>query len=89
MLIRAERERVFAALQDIDGVRPCPSHANFMLVEVADPGAVFNGLVARGILVRDITGYPMLSNALRVNVGTGEENDRFLNALAETLQEIA
>ena len=86
--IIAERERVRNVLREIDGVCVRPSHANFMLIEVADPKTVFVGLVARGVLVRDVTGYPMLSNALRVNVGTVEENDQFLHALGETLQEM-
>ncbi len=85
--ICAERERLFEALQKIDGVRPYPSHANILLFEVADPKAVFNGLVELGVLIRDVTGYPMLSSALRVSVGTLEENDCFLNALRATLQE--
>ena len=84
--INTERDRMFSALQTVDGVRPYPSHANLILFEVADPEAVFTGLVEQGVLIRNVTSYPMLSNALRVSVGTTEENDRFLEALKRTLE---
>ena len=86
-LIRDERERVFGALRKIDGVCPYPSHANFILFEVDNPGRVFDGLIERGILIRNVTGYPLLENALRVSIGTAEDNTRFLNALEQTLKD--
>lgn len=85
--IREERERVFAALRNIDGVRPYPSHANFILFEVGTPARVFDGLIERGILIRNVTSYPLLDNALRVSIGRAEENTLFLDALEETLRE--
>ena len=87
--IRAERDRVYDAMQEIDGVRPFPSQANLILFEVPDPGAVFDGLVGRGVLVRDVSTYPLLSKALRVSTGTPEENDRFLMALGDTVAGLA
>lgn len=86
-MIREERERVFAALRKIDGVRPYPSHANFILFEVGNPDRVFDGLIERGILIRNVTSYPRLENALRVSIGTVEENTLFLDALAKTLDD--
>ncbi|MDA0745472.1 MAG: histidinol-phosphate transaminase [bacterium] len=85
--ICTERDRVFNALSLQKGVRAYPSHANLILFEVEDPGAVFNSLVEQGILIRNVTSYPMLSKALRVSIGSPEENDRFLKALAHTLKE--
>lgn len=86
--ICTERERLFKALQKIDGVRPYPSHANTLLFEVSNPKAVFEGLVKLGVLIRDVTNYPMLSKALRVSIGTSHENNCFLKALITTLKEI-
>ena len=83
--ICAERERVFGALQKIDLVCPYASHANFILFEVADADAVFNGLIEQGVLVRNLAGYPGLSKALRVSIGTPQENACFLNALREVV----
>ena len=85
----AERERLLARLADVPGVRAFPSHANFFLLEClsADPKAVFASLLRRGVLVRDVTSYPMLSRCLRVSVGTEAENDAFLHALGTALTE--
>jgi histidinol-phosphate/aromatic aminotransferase/cobyric acid decarboxylase-like protein len=48
---------------------------------------VFEGLYRRGVLVRDVTAYPMLSRCLRISVGSPEENDAFLRALGSALGE--
>jgi histidinol-phosphate aminotransferase len=83
----SERERLRAALEEIPGVRPFPSLANFVLVELesAGPKAVHGALAERGILVRDVSGYPRLGRHLRVSVGTPEENDALLEALPAVL----
>ena len=85
--ICSERDRVFQLLSKIDGVTAYPSHANLLLFEVADPNAVFTGLVKQGILIRNVTSYPMLDKALRVAIGTEKENDQFLEALQKTIKE--
>jgi histidinol-phosphate aminotransferase len=85
----AERERLLAEVARIDGLEPFPSHANFFVVRSRRlaPRAIFDGLVARGILVRDVSSYPMLADALRISVGTPEENDALLAALREVAGE--
>jgi histidinol-phosphate aminotransferase len=85
--ICAERDRLYRALTGVDGVTAYPSHANLLLFEVDDPLAVFNGLVEQGVLIRNVTSYPMLAKALRVSVGSPEENDRFIEALKRTMRE--
>lgn len=85
-----ERERLLAALGDMPGVRAWPSRANFFIVELVegiDPKAVFASMLRRGVLVRDVTSYPMLGRCLRVSVGREEENDAFLHALGTALGE--
>lgn len=85
--LQREREEVFGALKGIPGVRPYPSAANFVLFEVdRPPSAVFDDLLRLGILIRDVSHYPMLSKALRVTVGTSEDNRRFIGALKEVMQ---
>jgi histidinol-phosphate aminotransferase len=83
------REALVAALRRLPGVRPYPSRANFILFELleADPKAVFEALYRRGILVRDVTSYPRLGRCLRVTVGSTSENEAFLGALIEVLEE--
>ena len=85
----AERGRLLARLADVPGVRAFPSDANFFLLEClsADPKAVFASMLRRGVLVRDVTSYPMLGRCLRVSVGTDAENDAFLHALGTALTE--
>jgi histidinol-phosphate aminotransferase len=85
----AERERLLARLADVPGVGTFPSRANFFLLEClsAEPKAVFASLLRRGVLVRDVTSYPMLGRCLRVSVGTEAENDAFLHALGTALTE--
>jgi histidinol-phosphate aminotransferase len=75
--IALERERVAAALRALG--------ARFLvLVPPGGDGArVFRDLGARGVLVRDQTA--VVPGALRVTVGTPEENDLFLSTLKEVL----
>jgi histidinol-phosphate aminotransferase len=83
------RERLLARLRDVPGVRAHASDANFFLLEVlkADPRAVFDAMARRGVLVRDVTAYPLLARCLRVSIGSEEENDAFLHALGTALSE--
>jgi histidinol-phosphate aminotransferase len=82
--IVAERERLAEALARLP-VETFPSGANFILFRPPDGPAVWQALVDRGVLVRDCSSWPRLANCLRVTVGTPEENDCFLDALAAAL----
>ncbi len=83
-LIVAERERLGAAMRSM-AIDVTPSGANFILFRPTTmPGrAVWQALVDRSVLVRDCSGWPRLTDCLRVTVGTPEENDVFLTALGE------
>ncbi len=86
--ITAERERLYEGLKTINGLAPVRSHANFMVVRSSiEPKRVFRELLARDILVRDVSGYPALKDYFRVSVGTPEENDKLLAALGEIFSE--
>ena len=85
-----ERERVSAALNDMEAVQVFPSQANFLLFETPHtPADVFRGVYDEGVLIRDVSKYPLLSQALRVSIGTPEENDAFLIALERTLRKLS
>lgn len=85
-LLRRERERLQHALTVMAGVQPFPSEANMILVRVPDAKRAFEGLKARGVLVKHIAGlHPLLANCLRLTVGTPEENEQMLSALKESL----
>jgi histidinol-phosphate aminotransferase len=82
--IVSERDRLFAELRKIDGLQPVGSEANFILVKSAtDPTRIFTDLLARDVLIRDVSGYPMLSQYFRFSVGTPEQNDYVVNAIRE------
>ena len=82
--IIAERERLYTAISQIRGLQPVKSAANFMVVKSdRDPKRIFDELLKRDILVRDVSSYPMLHDYFRFSVGTPEENDRLLSGLHE------
>ncbi|MFM8826439.1 MAG: histidinol-phosphate transaminase [Actinomycetota bacterium] len=82
--IKAQRARISGGLAAV-GCEVWPSGANFVLFRPAsgDAAAVWQGLLDRGILVRDCSGWPRLAGCLRVTVGTDAENSAFLAAMAE------
>ena len=82
--IRTERDRIARALSTIEGATVFPSRANFVLFRPpGDAREVWQGLLDRGVLVRDLT--TIVPNALRVTAGTTHEVDLFLKALEEVL----
>jgi len=82
--IISERERLFGELSLITGLSPIASRGNFMVVKSGiGPKQVFNELLRRDILVRDVSAYPMLNEYFRASVGTPDENDKLLRALHE------
>jgi histidinol-phosphate aminotransferase len=82
--MRRESERLFSELQQIKGLAPIPSAANFFAVRTAiPPKELFEELLARSILIRDVSKAPMLSEYVRISVGTPEENDALIAALKE------
>ena len=84
--IRAERERLFAALSDLPGVLPYPSQANMILTRVPDAASTFAGMKQRGVLVKNVSPlHPLLANCLRITVGASDENRRTLDALRASL----
>ncbi|WP_462320195.1 pyridoxal phosphate-dependent aminotransferase [Halochromatium sp.] len=93
-MIRSERSRLADALAGLDsdqrGLQVFPSEANFLLVRTASgrAGSLFSGLRERGILIKNLDGaHPMLTDCLRITVGTPDENAALLDALAELLDE--
>jgi len=88
--IREQRGRLFARLEQMDGILPYPSQANFILFRTGDGrgAGIFQALRARGVLIKNLCGaHPLLADCLRVTVGTPEENDAFLEALRGSVAE--
>ncbi len=84
--IRTQRDRIIEALTSVDGMTVYPSDANFVLFvppEGHDARQVWQGLLDRSVLVRDLTA--VVPNALRVTAGAEHEIDLFLTSLQEVL----
>lgn len=77
--IRGERDRLLRELPEM-GFTVWPSEANFVLFGgVHHPHALFEALLERDIIIRDL-GIP---HHLRVTAGTEQETTLFLNALRD------
>ena len=68
------------------GLEYIPSHGNFLAVRVGAAAEIYKRLLRRGVIVRPVGGY-QLPEHLRVTVGTPEENEKFLAALAASLKD--
>ena len=80
--VRGERERLCAALAGMAGVRRVyPSQGNFLLVRFEHAEAAYRNLFDTGIVVRDMRAFPQLGDALRISIGTPEQNTRVIAAL--------
>ena len=87
---RVERDRLIAALSQLDKVTVYPSEANFVMLKLPFAMSVWSNLDEKhSVLVRNVSGENYLAGCLRVTVGTPEENDRFLDALTEELGNLA
>ena len=81
---RSELDYITAELAD-SPVTVVPSQTNFILIDTGKEGAwLFTELQKRGVIVRPMAGYGF-PNAVRVNVGLHEDNERFVAAFKELL----
>ena len=75
--VKGQRDRLVAELRGL-GLTVVDSDANFVLFgEFADQRATWQGLLDRGVLVRDVG----LTGWLRVTAGTEDETTAFLDAM--------
>jgi histidinol-phosphate aminotransferase len=76
-----QREKMYEELLSIEEVEVFSSDTNFLIIRVGDASSVFRTLQKEGILVRNVSGYPLMENCLRFNVGLVEENLRLVRKL--------
>ncbi len=77
--VKQQRDRIVNGLREL-GLKVADSDANFVLFgQFRNQGTVWQALLDRGVLVRDV-GLP---GWLRVTAGTPEETDAFLAAMGE------
>lgn len=79
-----ERTLLMQALPTLPTVEKVfPSDANFILVKVKEANGLYTYLLDKGIVVRNRSSLPGCEGCLRITVGTLEENQRLLQAIAE------
>ncbi len=77
--ITAQREKLFAALSGIKGVKVYNSCTNFVFIYTSKSKQIFESLISKGIAVR------LQGECLRVNAGNDGENVMFIKAFKEAL----
>ena len=83
-VLLGERERLRRRLEQCAGIEQVyPSDANFLLVRCRDAARVLEAGRSAGLLVRDFSAYPRLDRCLRISIGTPEQNERLLAAVAQ------
>lgn len=84
--IRSQRAGLVERLARLPAVRSWPSEANMILIRVPDAAKTFEGMKARGVLVKNVSKmHTLLANCLRLTVGTADENAQMLAALEASL----
>ena len=89
-IICEERSILFKKLNELAGIIAYPSAANFILFRTTKNRAteIFLSIRQQGILIKNLSNHGgLLSDCLRVTIGTPEENIAFLVALRKSLQE--
>ena len=87
--IITERSRVSSVLKKDDRIKVYPSDTNFITVRVKQGRAseLFEALKSDGILIKILDGaHRILSNCLRITIGTMAENDLMCNSLIRNLK---
>ena len=83
-MIEAGRHFLYEEFDSL-GIKYVPSRANFILVDVGRSAAdVYQKLLHQGVIVRPMTPFGM-ETALRISVGTPEENRKLVKALRAVL----
>lgn len=81
-----QRAMLFDALSGIANVKAFKSDANMMLLRVPDPQKTFEGMKAKGVLIKNVSKmHPLLSGCLRLTVGTAEENATMVAAIKASI----
>lgn len=89
--VKKEREWLYSKLTELKGLEVYPSKTNFLLIRVIAENlngqTVCEELLKVGIIVRDRSSVPLLSNCIRITVGTREMNLKVLKYLKQILGE--
>ncbi|MFV0461671.1 MAG: histidinol-phosphate transaminase [Nostocoides sp.] len=83
--ISSQADRLYEGMSAISGIQAFPSDGNFVLADISGTGLGVDELVSRlleeRILIRAMSAHGLKGSHVRVTVGTGEQNGRFLDLL--------
>lgn len=68
------------------GLEHIPSYGNFIAFKIGDGMKMYRRLLELGVIVRPVANYEM-AEYLRVSIGTEKENEKFLSALQQAIEE--
>ena len=81
-MILLEREGLVKELEKLPVIRKIHhSDANFILVRVSDPDALYAHLAKGGVIIRNRSRLTHCEGCLRITIGTSEENKRLLELI--------
>jgi histidinol-phosphate aminotransferase len=84
--VRLERERVFARLSKIDGIKIFRSDANFIFIEAGkNYHAISKILNSNGIAVKLLGNFTNHQGCMRITIGTREMNDKYLKCIEQII----
>ena len=84
--VRLERERVFARLAKIDGIKIFRSDANFIFIEAGENyHAISKILNSNGIVVKLLGNITNHKGCMRITIGTREMNDQYLKCIEQII----
>jgi len=89
-LIANERLYLFSTISKINGLKPYPSVANYLLIKIKNlkltSSLLANELLKKGILIRDCSNFRSLNNKfIRIAVRSRKENEKLISALKDLL----
>lgn len=87
-ILAQERDSLVSFLSKFPFTNVYPSDANFICVRLDKKQEFFNFLKEKGILIRDVSSYPMLENCLRISVGTPDENSLLKESIETFFKEV-
>ena len=78
----SERNRVYLHLQGFKCIKKIyASQGNYLLARFFDADTAFEACLSAGVVIRDMRANPVLSDGLRISIGTPDENDALLKVL--------
>lgn len=73
-------------LKKIDGIKVYESNTNFIFMNYDKAVQLNEALEGQGIGIRSFGNAPLLTNCIRISMGTREENDVWLKAVMDFVE---